>query len=337
MKFQNVVLHSWNYLSPEFTLSSDEIEAQLFNTYERLKLPAGRLELQTGIQTRGYWPRGERPSRIASLAAKPLLSKIDPDDIGLLIHASVCRDFLEPATAAVVHHNLALSKNCMISDLSNACLGVVSATLMASQLIESGSIKAALIVSGENSGPLLLKTIEILKNDQSITRQSIKKYIASLTIGSAATAWLVTHKSLAPDAPRILGGVTQTDSSAVELCQGSGTLEELVMETDSEALMKAGVILAKSTFDEYLSKFSRPNKIIAHQVGSTHRRAFSEALGVSELPDFVTYTDYGNTGSAALPLTFMRAMENGFFNKGDQVAFTGIGSGLTSSMLSMEI
>ena len=268
MKFQNVVLHSWDYLSPEFTLSSDEIESELSGTYERLKLPAGRLELQTGIQKRGYWPRGERPSRIASLAAKPLLSNINPDEIGLLIHASVCRDFLEPATAAVVHHNLSLSKSCMISDLSNACLGVVSATLMASQLIESGAIKAALIVSGENSGPLLLKTIEILKNDQTITRQTIKKYIASLTIGSAATAWLVTHKSLAPDAPKILGGVTQTDSSAVELCQGSGTLDELVMETDSEALMKAGVSLAKSTFDEYLSKFSRPSKIIAHSCAS---------------------------------------------------------------------
>ena len=337
MKFQNVALHSWNYLSPEFTLTSDEIESQLAQTYERLKLPAGRLELQTGIQKRGYWMRGERPSRIASLAAKPLLSNFSPDDIGLLIHASVCRDFLEPATAAVVHHNLALSKSCMMFDLSNACLGVVTATLMASQLIENGTIKAALIVSGENSGPLLLKTIEILKNDPSLTRQSIKKYIASLTIGSAATAWLVTHKSLAPGKPKILGGVTQTDSSAVELCQGSGTLEELVMETDSEALMKAGVILAKSTFDEYLSTFSRPQKIIAHQVGSTHRRGFQEALGIVDLPDFLTYPDFGNTGSAALPLTFMRAMESNFFSRGDQVAFTGIGSGLTSSMLSMEI
>ncbi len=337
MKFKNVSLHSWNYLSPEFTLSSDEIEAQLSLTYERLKLPAGRLELQTGIQRRGYWMKGDRPSRIASLAAKPLLSNFNPADIGLLIHASVCRDFLEPATAAVVHHNLSLSKHAMMFDLSNACLGVVTATLMASQLIESGAIKAALIVSGENSGPLLLKTLEILKTDQTLTRQSIKKYIASLTIGSAATAWIVCRSDMASGKPKILGGVTQTDSDAVELCQGSGTLEELVMETDSEALMKAGVILAKSTFDEYLINFNPPQKIIAHQVGSTHRRGFQEALGITSLPDFLTYPDFGNTGSAALPLTFMRAMESGFFNRGDQVAFTGIGSGLTSSMLSMEI
>ncbi len=337
MKFQSVRLKSWGVEEPAHFLTSDEIEVQLNATYERLKLPAGRLELQTGIKRRGYWPRGTRPSSIATAAGLKAIGTFPKEDIGLLIHASVCRDFLEPATASMVHHQLGLSPKCMLFDLSNACLGVVSAALIAAQQIEAGHIKAALIVSGENSGPLLLKTLEILRDDASITRQSIKKYIASLTIGSAGVAWLLTHESLAPKAPKIVGGHTLTDSSAVELCQGSGTLEDLVMETDSEALMKAGVALARATWDEFQKDFPRPNRIIAHQVGSTHRRGFQEALGVVDVPDFMTFPDYGNTGSAALPLTFIKAHAAGFFASGDRVALTGIGSGLTSTMLALEM
>jgi acyl-CoA:acyl-CoA alkyltransferase len=337
VKFQHVRLKSWGVEEPAHFLSSDEIEVQLNATYERLKLPAGRLELQTGIKRRGYWPRGTRPSSIATAAGLKAIDAFPKEDIGLLIHASVCRDFLEPATASMVHHQLGLSPKCMLFDLSNACLGVVSAALIAAQQIEAGHIKAALIVSGENSGPLLLKTLEILRDDASITRQSIKKYIASLTIGSAGVAWLLTHETLALGAPKIIGGHTLTDSSAVELCQGSGTLEDLVMETDSEALMKAGVALARATWDEFQKDFPRPNKIIAHQVGSTHRRGFQEALGVVDVPDFMTFPDYGNTGSAALPLTFIKAHTAGFFASGDRVALTGIGSGLTSTMLALEM
>lgn len=337
MKFQNVSLASWGYEEPEFFLTSTEIEDQLSDTYEKLKLPFGRLELQTGITRRGYWPKGTKSSEIATKAALKAIGNYPKEKIGLLVHASVCRDFLEPATACAVHANLGLSAHCMAFDLSNACLGVISATLMASQMIESGVIDSALIVSGENSGPLLLKTIEILKNDPTITRQTIKKYIASLTIGSAGVAWLITNSKESPSAARILGGVTQVDSSAVSLCQGSGNLEELVMETDSEALMLAGLKLARSTYDEYLSYFKAPQKVIAHQVGSTHDRGFKAALNIESIPDHLTYPTFGNTGSAALPLTFMKAMEKGVLVCGDQVAFTGIGSGLTSSMLSLEI
>lgn len=336
MKFNHVRLHSWALEEPAHFLTTDGIESQLSDTYTRLKLPAGRLELQTGILRRGYWPRGTRPSHIASLAAEKLLKSFPREQVGLLTHASVCRDFLEPATAANVHHELRLADTCMIYDLSNACLGVVSASLVAAQMIDAGQIKAALIVSGENSGPLLLKTLETLAQDQSITRQSIKKYIASLTIGSAGVAWLLTHESLAPNAPRFLGGITRTDSSAVELCQGSGNLEDLAMETDSEALMVAGLKLSQVTWQAYLQEFPMPTKVIPHQVGSMHRRAFQEGLGITEIPDFSTFPDYGNTGSAALPLTFIKAHAAGLFSRGDKIAFTGIGSGLTSTMAALE-
>src|SRR5690606_35338170 len=144
--------------------------------------------------------------------------KFPREKIDLLLHASVCRDFVEPATAAQVHRNLRLSPHCMISDLSNACLGVLSSILMAGQMIERGVIKTALIVSGENGGPLIFETLKHLVTDPLMDRKKIKPFMASLTIGSAAVAFLLTHADLSPGAPKILGVSTFTYSGSVELC-----------------------------------------------------------------------------------------------------------------------
>lgn len=339
MKFQNVRLHGFGYEEPVEFLTSDEIEHKLAPLYQRAKLPEGRLELQTGIKRRGLWPKGTRPSSIASAAAEKALRDFSREKVDLLLHASVCRDFLEPATAAQVHRNLGLSPHCMISDLSNACLGVLSGVLMASQMIESGAIQTALIVSGENGGPLLHSTIQHLLNDPGMDRKKIKPFMASLTIGSAGVAFLLTHDSLS-QGPKILGGSTLTDSSAVELCQGDGNLGDLMMETDSEALMISGVRLASQNWQRTKEILGWSNevvdKIIPHQVGTAHRLAFLKELGLPLDRDYQTFEQYGNTGSAALPLTLMKASEAGFLKKGDKIALLGIGSGLTSTMLGME-
>lgn len=340
MRFEHLRLHSFSYEEPEIFITSDEMEERLRPLYERAKLPFGRLELQTGIKRRGYWPNGTRPSSIASKAAEKILKNFPREKIDLLLHASVCRDFLEPATAAQVHYNLKLSPHCMISDLSNACLGVLSSIMMAGQMIENGVIKTALIVSGENAGPLIEETLKHLENDPTMDRKKIKPFIASLTIGSAGVAVLLTHSSIAPNAPKILGGSTLTDSSSVELCQGDGSTHGLMMETDSEALLKAGVKLSQENWAKASSilgwKNSDVNKIIPHQVGSAHRLAMLTSLGLPTDRDFQTFELFGNTGSAALPITLMKASEAGFFQRGDKIALLGIGSGLTSTMLGME-
>ena len=340
MRFEHLRLHSYAYQEPESFITTDEIEAELSELYERAKLPVGRLELQTGIKRRGFWKKGTAPSSIATQAAEKVLKNFPREKIDLLLHASVCRDFLEPATAAKVHFNLKLSPHCMISDLSNACLGVLSSILMAGQMIERGVIKTALIVSGENSGPLLEETIKHLKTDPLMDRKRIKPFIASLTIGSAGVAFLLTHESLAPHGPKILGGSSLTDSSAVEMCQGDGSSHGLMMETDSEALLKAGVKLSIENWNKCKSVLGWSNndvtKIIPHQVGTAHRHAMLTELGLPLDRDFQTFEQFGNTGSAALPLTLIKASEANFFKPGDKVALLGIGSGLTSTMLGME-
>lgn len=345
MKFSNVALKGYATYLPDEYISSDQIEERLAPLYERLKLPAGRLELMTGIKTRGFWPLGTLPSDLSTRAALNLFEKNNMSEkeiaeIDLLIHASVCRNFLEPATASVIHGNLKLNENCTIFDLSNACLGVMNAIVVAANMIEKGSIKKALIVSGENGLPLLEETIKRLNSDQTITRKSIKKYFANLTIGSSACALLLTSSQDAPNAPLILGGAVCTDSSANKLCSGDGDPNSLFMETDSEELLNHGKILAKKTWLKACENLEWNNQsvdlVIGHQVGIAHKEIVLHELGLNKHPTFDSFPFLGNTGSAALPSTLILKDEKEGIKKGQNIALVGIGSGLSCLCLGVK-
>ena len=345
IKFENLVLAGIADVTSNEHYSSDLIEQRLLPTYEKLKLPAGRLELMTGIKERRLWPVGTRASDLSTMAAEKLLkeSEVQAQDIDLLIHSSVCRDFLEPSTASVVHSNLKLNDSAMIFDLSNACLGMINSIVVAGNMIENGQIKTALLVSGENASPLLEETIRFLNKgsqDGSINRKNIKKFIANLTIGSAATAILLAHKDDFPDAPQILGGSVHTDSSANTLCQGDGNGHSLMMETDSEALMHKGVDLALKNWNKAKESLEWKNSdldwVLTHQVGIAHEKMTLEALGVENISTFQTYPYLGNTGSSALPITLSHLKDKKLINKNDKLALMGIGSGLTSIILGIQ-
>lgn len=339
MLFKNSYIEAYGINLPPEYLTSEAIEVRLTPIYEKLHLPYGRLELQTGIRRRGFWRPGTNPSDIAIAAAEQALEKsnVKREEIEVLIHASVCRDFLEPATATVIHNKLGLNPKCTIFDLSNACLGVVNAFIAISNMIELGQIECGMVVSGENSGPLLFKTIDLLLNDESLTRKSIKKYFANLTIGSAGVAYILTNKNRSTSGHQLLGGSVMADTSASILCRGDGNSSDLMMETDSEALMHAGVKLAKANWIETKSVLnwtnSTPSKIIGHQVGVAHRSMMLSSLELDERNDFSTFEEFGNTGSAALPLSLAMAANDGFIKSGDVVALLGIGSGLNTVML----
>ena len=137
MNFKHVCIESLAYTLPAETWTSAQVEEKLEPLYSRLKLPAGRLELMTGIEKRGFWASGTSPSEVSVNSGRLALEAAMNDAIKIdcLIHGSVCRDFLEPATACTVHHQLGLPSNCLIYDVSNACLGILSGMIQALSLI----------------------------------------------------------------------------------------------------------------------------------------------------------------------------------------------------------
>jgi 3-oxoacyl-[acyl-carrier-protein] synthase-3 len=342
MRWEKVRLAGLAHHLPERRVTSEELEGRLAPLYERLGLRVGRLELMTGIRERRAFPPGTRPSEVAAAAGRRALeaARLPPERIGLLVHGAVCRDFLEPSTASVVHHRLELPPTCEAFDLSNACLGVLDGMAVAADKIEAGALDAALIVTGEDGGPLVERTLASLLGANT-SRRELKAAFASLTIGAGAAAVVVARDELAPEAPRLLGGVARAATHHHELCSGDHAEDGAgpLMETDSEALLNAGCALAAETFDVFLSELGwspqEIDRVVTHQVGVAHRRALLAAIGISPERDHPTVEWLGNMGSAALPATLSLAAAEGRLEPGNRVALLGIGSGLFCRMLGL--
>ncbi|MBU4273406.1 MAG: 3-oxoacyl-ACP synthase III [Planctomycetes bacterium] len=347
MRYENVCLETISHSLPEQIVTSAEIESRLAPLYARLRLPEGRLELMTGIAERRFWPLGDPPSRMSVETAEKAIriSGIDRQQIGALLHGSVCRDFLEPATACGVHHRLGLPDRCAVYDVSNACLGLLNGVVQVANMIELGQIRAGVVVGTENGRDLVEATIAHLNADETLSRQDVKAAFASLTIGSGSAAILLCDRKLSRTGNRLLGGAMRTSSEHCRLCQGgrdetSGAQLQLLMWTDSEKLMREGVAVARDTFDEFLAEMDWTagdiQKTFCHQVGRAHRRLLFETLGLDERIDYSTVEYLGNTGAAALPMTTAIGIENGRLHQNDRVALLGIGSGINVIMLGVE-
>ncbi|GAB4146052.1 MAG: 3-oxoacyl-ACP synthase III [Planctomycetaceae bacterium] len=347
MRYRHVCVESITTVLPPHVVTSDEIEEQLHPVYERLRLPAGRLELMTGIRERRFYDPGTLPGKISAQTVRRAieLSGIHPRYFQALIHGSVSRDQMEPATANFVHDFAELPDDAVVLDVSNACLGLLNGMLILADMIELGHVRAGIVVGTEVARGLVEGTIDRLLNSPDLTRKEMKGEFASLTIGSGSAAIVLCDDQLSQTGNRLVAAAIRSRTSAHRLCAGgiseSGDADHRPrMQTDSEALLHAGVELAAETWEKTRQALGWKNVdvncIFTHQVGRAHRKLLLEQLGLDASLDFPTVEFLGNTGAVALPTAFALGIEQGQLQPGHKVACLGIGSGLNSVMLGIE-
>lgn len=333
MKFKNVVIQSLTAVDPPIRVTSIEIEKQLKATFDRLGIRDNLLEEVSGIGARRFWEDGTLPSDAATLAAEKVLDDagIDRGKIGVIINTSVCRDYLEPSTACIVHGNLGLADNCLNFDVGNACLAFLNGMDIASRMIERTEIDYALIVDGESSRPITEATIERLL-DPDVDAEQFRAEFASLTLGSGAAAMILARKELAPQGHPYLGSVSRSATEFNKLCQGQ--MDRMV--TDTRILLSEGLKLASKTFLAAKIAFgwvaSELDQFIIHQVSKVHTDSLVKLLGLDPEKVHAIYPEMGNIGPASVPIVLAKAAELGRIKRGDRVALLGIGSGLNCSM-----
>ena len=339
MQYRRVCLEAFGYTLPEEIVTSSELERRLAGAYERLRLPEGRLELMTGIRERRFFPPGTVPSSVSVVSGEKAIraSGIDRRHLGALVHGSVCRDHLEPATACAVHHGLRLSAECMVYDVSNACLGIRTGLVQVANMIELGQIRAGLVVGTECGRQLVENTVRRLNEDLSLTREDVKLLVASLTIGSGSVALVLCDERLSDTKNLVTTATALARTEHHQLCHSEGL--EAFMETDSQQLMNEGVATGAETFSRFLAdagwQRGEIDKTICHQVGVAHRKLLFERLDLDPQIDFATIEWLGNTGAAALPLTMALALEAKHILPEDRVALLGIGSGINCQMIGL--
>lgn len=333
MNFNNVVIHSLAAVDAPIRITSAEIEKQLAPNFKRLGIRKNLLENITGIIARRFWKEGTTPSDAATMAAEKAIEKagIDKSKIGIVINTSVCRDYLEPSTACIVHGKLGLSPHCMNFDVGNACLAFLNGMDIAARMLERSDIEYALIVNGESSRPIIESTIKRLLGRE-VSAEQFRAEFASLTLGSGAVAMILTRKDLQPDGHQYVGSVSRSATQFSNLCHGQMDC----MVTNTKTLLKEGLKLAAETYQVAKNAFgwdpSKLDQVVIHQVSKVHTEALVKLLKLDIKKVHAIYPELGNIGPASVPIVLAKSEELGRLHKGDRIALFGIGSGLNCSM-----
>lgn len=307
---------------------------QLEPLLDRLRIPASGVLSASGVEERRFWPRGTTIAEVAAQAAAKALeaSGLQASDIGCIISTSVCKDYIEPSMASLVHGRLGLPPKCLNFDIGNACLAFLNGMSVLADMLEQGRFKAALIVDAESARDVIESTIERLLSEKTSV-DDFRDNFAALTLGSGAVAAVLTHSSISQTGHQVKGHVALADTRHSDLCLGQPT--EMIVH--ARPLMEAGVELAKRTWREAESEFDwQPSDIdlfVCHQVGKRHHEFLFESLNLDAERAFITYPFLGNVGPASVPLTLALAQERGRLQSGHKVALMGIGSGLNCSMM----
>lgn len=337
MFFKNVAIEAVECALPSTVITSADIESQLADTMGRIGIKPGLIEGLTGIRERRFWDANQQASDVATLAAEKVLetSGIPRDAIGCLISTSVCKDYIEPSVASLVHGNLGLADHCINYDIGNACLGFVNAMSSVGMMIDAGLLDYGLIVDGENSREVVETTIARLAQPEA-TPESFRDQFATLTLGSGAVAMILCRRDLATAGHLLNGSVTRAATRHSRLCLG----QRDYMTADASKVLIFGVELAKKTWDlacATLTNWSdaRIDAYMPHQVSQRNMDVLNEKLGLTPDKQNLNFPTLGNIGPAAVPITLCQAAQSARIRSGNHVALMGIGSGLNCSMMSV--
>lgn len=336
MRFQNTCIEAMGYVLPPNVITSDQLEEAFRPTLDRLGLPPGQLEKLSGVKERRWWDPGVQPSTVAAMAGERALENagVRREKIDCLINTSVCRDYLEPATASMVAGKMHLPRHAFCFDIANACLGFLNGIATAANMIELGQIETALVVDGESSREPVTATIHRLNSPLS-TADTFRDNFATLTLGSGAVAAVVTRKDLSKNQHKVNGVVMRSATEFNQLCLGNPT----EMKADPHGLLVHGVGLAVETWpyavEEFAWKPGTVDEFVCHQVSLSH---FTHTFQQLELPlekALLTFPYLGNVGPASLPLTLALGEAQGRITRGKELCLFGVGSGLGCVVMSV--
>jgi len=291
------------------------------------------IRTRTGIRERRVAEPGVASSHMAVEAAKCLLSKTntDPNEIDLIVLASVTPDMFFPATACLIQERIG-AKKAWGFDLSAACSGFVYALTVGAQFVGNGTHKKALIIGSDKMTSIL----------------DYRDRATCVLFGDGAGAVLVEP---ARDGEGILDFTHDVDGSGGQYLYmpGGGSLHPSSCETvekrmhyvhqEGSQVFKYAVRrmaeMAANLLERNGLKGEDLALVVPHQANLRIIRATQERLGIPDEKMMVNIDRYGNTTAGTIPLGLCDAIEEGRLRKGDLVMLVAVGAGYTSGGMLM--
>ncbi|PYT79679.1 MAG: 3-oxoacyl-ACP synthase [Acidobacteria bacterium] len=287
------------------------------------------IRTRTGIRERHVVEKGMASSHLATEAAKALLAqtKTDPEEIDLIVLASVTPDMFFPATACLVQCRIG-AKRAWGFDLSAACSGFAYALTVGAQFVGAGTHKKVMVIGSDTMTSIL----------------DYRDRATCVLFGDGAGAVLLEPANGPNEG--ILDFEHDVDGSGGEFLYmpGGGSLHPSTKETvekrmhyvhqEGSQVFKYAVrrmaelsvhLLERNGFKkEDLSLF------VPHQANLRIIRATEERLGIDGSKVMVNIDKYGNTTAGTIPLGLRDAVAQGRLRKGDLVLIVTVGAGYTT-------
>jgi len=317
---QNVKILSTGRFVPERILSNHDLEKMVETSDEWITQ-------RTGIKERRIVDGRTSTTDLAVQAARNAMQKAEilSDDIDLVIVATVTPEMFFPSTACLVQKELKL-KNAFAFDISAACSGFIYGMAIATQFIQNGFCKTALVIGAE----ALSK----------ITNWSDRS--TCVLFGDGAGAAILTTS----DEEGILGFELGSDgeNGLLLYCHAFGLSDLSYSQSkdmpnfrkiymDGNEVYKFAVKIMPYAVEKVLEKVGLSSSdidvFIPHQANIRIIESAAKRLKIPMEKVFVNLHKYGNTSAASIPIALDEAIEEGKIKKGDKIVLVGFGGGLT--------
>ncbi|OGW85128.1 MAG: 3-oxoacyl-ACP synthase [Omnitrophica bacterium RIFCSPLOWO2_01_FULL_45_10] len=311
---------------PERVLTNKELEKMVDTTDEWITT-------RTGIKERRIARDDEATSDMAVEAAKRALddARLKPQDIDLIIVATITPDMFFPATACLVQAKIG-ARTVPAFDVSVACSGFIYGLAIANQFISSGTYKHALVIAAEKLS--------------SITDWSDRSTCVLFGDGSGAAVLGPVEKGgilsvyLGADGKK--GELIKLPAGGSRIPATKKSIEDglhFVKMNGAELFKHAVKIMADAALEATRPlglKAEDISLVIPHQANIRILNAVAKRMGLSKEKIYLNIDKYGNMSAASSAVALVDAVKEGRIKKGDKVLLDAFGGGLTWGAIVLE-
>ena len=325
---RSVRISGWGSYVPERVLTNADLERIVDTSDEWIRT-------RTGISERRVAAPHETTATLGAIAAKRAIAVagLEPDDIDVIVVATLTPDYPMPSTAALVKEAIG-NRTAAAFDIGAACSGFVFGYATADSYVRSGLARHVLVVGAE----LLTRFLDfedrgtcILFGDGAgavVLSASDEPGggMAGLEMTTdpdgAYMIWLPSGGSRSPSSPE----TTKRGEHFIRM-EGRETYRYATRTLAASAL--AAVEKAGWTADEI-------DLVIPHQANVRIIEAVAKGLDLPMERFFVNIDKYGNTSAASVGIALDEAVAEGRVQPGDKIVFVAFGAGFTSGAIAIE-
>ena len=324
---RSVRLAGWGRYAPAQVLTNADLERMVDTSDEWIVS-------RTGIRERRVAAADETTASMAAVAGLRAIhtAGLAPEDIDLIILATLTPDYWMPSTAALVKEAIGNTRASAF-DVAAACSGFVYAYATASAYIASGMARHALVIGAE----LLTRFLDYSDRSTCILFGDGAGAVV-LSASDEPTAPVGIEMTTEPQGAYMIwlpAGGSKSPPSAETISRGEHKIRMEGRETyrfatrtlASTAL--AAVAKAGLTQDDI-------DLIIPHQANVRIIEAVAKGLDLPMDRIYVNLDRYGNTSAASVPMALAEAVNEGRVQVGDKIVFVAFGAGFTSGAVAME-